>query len=288
MVRPVMRRLTSTQSRLSSILLAAAIVTAPLHVVHAGPPTVEQLYTQGQEKFDSGAYGDAGDLWAQAVRQLPEDKKNSATRQTIMNLALDAYLRAYRNDDEERSHIDKAKTLLDEYEASLQGTNVKLSAEIASEKGKIEGILEEIAAKEAAAANEPEPEPEREPEPDYDPMPVGNDRPGTGLVIGGAVMLGVGAGGIGLLLGGVIGGLRAQTEFNTAEPDTPEREDARKRGRTMNVLAITGGVVAPIFIGAGAALLVIGLRKNKQARSSMMVLPEAGPSFVGLSLSGRW
>jgi hypothetical protein len=280
-----MRRFTSTQSRLFAVLLAAALATSPLHVAHAGP-TVEELYTQGQEKFDAGQYGDAGDLWAQAVRQLPEDKKNSATRQTIMNLALDAYLRAYRNDND-RSHIDDAKALLDEYEASLEGTSVTLSSEIASEKGKIEGILADIAAAEAEANKDPEPDPEPEPEPDVDPMPVGNDRPGNGLVIGGAVMAGVGAAGIGLMLGGVIGGLRAQTEFDTTDPGTDEHEAARKRGKTMNALGITGGVIAPIFIGAGVALLVIGLRKNKQARSAMVV-PEAGPNYVGLGFSGRF
>jgi hypothetical protein len=56
----------------------------------------------------------------------------------------------------------------------------------------------------------------------------------------------------------------------------------------MNALAYTGAVVAPLFIGAGVALLVIGLRKNKQARNSVMMLPEAGPNYVGLGLSGRF
>lgn len=286
MVRPIMRSFTSTQSRLFATLIAAALVTAPLQVVHAGPPTVEQLYAQGQEKFDAGQYGEAGDLWAQAVRQLPEDKKNSATRQTIMNLALDAYLRAYRGDSA-REHMDKAKALIDDYEASLEGTNVKLSDEIAGEKGKIEGILEEIAAKEAEAAKEDEPEPEVEPEPDIDPGPVGNDRPGNGLVIGGAVMLGVGAGGVGLLLGGTIGSLRAQTIFNSAESGTEEKEDARKRGKTMNALAYAGTAVAVLFIGAGTALLVIGLRKNKEARRALVV-PEFGPGYAGFGISGRF
>jgi hypothetical protein len=288
MVRPIMHRSTSMQSRLFATLVAATLAMAPLHVVHAAP-SVEELYTQGQEKFDAGEYGDAGDLWAQAVRQLPEDKNNSATRQTIMNLALDSYLRAYRADND-RSHIDEAKALIDEYEASLQGTKTVLSDEIASEKGKIEGILADIAAAEAEAENEPDPEtdPEPETEPDTDPLPVGNDKPGRGLVIGGAVMLGVGGAGIGLLLGGVIGGLRAQADFDATADGTAEHEDARKKGKTMNALSITGAVVAPLFIGAGVALLVIGLRKNKQARNSVMVLPEAGPGYAGFGISGRF
>lgn len=289
MVRPIMHRSPSMQSRLFATLVTAALVTAPLNVAYAAP-TVEELYTQGQEKFDAGEYGDAGDLWAQAVRQLPENKNNSATRQTIMNLALDAYLRAYRNGND-RSHIDDAKALLDEYEAALEGTGVELSAEIASEKGKIEDILAELAAKEAAEAeknNEPDPEPDTEPEVDDDPLPVGNDSPGRGMVIGGSVMLGIGGAGIGLLLGGVIGSLRAQADFDSTEDGTTEHETARKKGKTMNALAYTGAVVAPLFIGAGVALLVIGLRKNKQARNSVMMLPEAGPNYVGLGLSGRF
>lgn len=286
MVRPVMHRPTSMHSRLFATLVAAALVTAPLHVVQAAP-AVEDLYAQGQEKFDAGEYGDAGDLWAQAVRQLPEDKSNSATRQTIMNLALDAYLRAYRN-GEDRSHLDDAKSLLDDYEASLESSGVELSSEIASEKGKIEGILAELAAQEAAREDEEAVvDPEPKPEPEAEPLPVGDDRPGRGLVIGGSVMLGVGGVGIGLLLGGVIGGLKANADQKTAADDA-ELDTVRKKGKTMNALAITGAVVTPLFIGAGVALLVVGLRKNKQARNSVMLVPEAGPGYAGFGLSGRF
>jgi hypothetical protein len=285
MVRPVMRRFTSMQSRLFASLLTAALVTAPLHVVYAGP-SVEELYTQGQEKFDAGEYGAAADLWAEAVRALEENEDNSATRQTIMNLALDAYLRAYRADDD-RAHIDKAKALLDEYEASLEATGGALTSEIASEKGKIEDILAEL-----AAAEEPEPEPEPGPDtgPDTGPEPVVyDDKPGQGLVIGGAVMIGVGAVGAGLMIGGLVGGGSAQKAFDESEPGSADRDNIRKRGRTMNALAITGGIVGGVFLGTGIALLVVGLKRNKDARlRNVMVLPEAGPNYAGLGLSGRF
>ena len=129
-----MRRSTSVLSRLFAPLLAAALFTAPIHVAQSAP-SVEELYTQGQEKFDEGEYGPAADRWAEAVRALPENEDNSATRQTIMNLSLDSYLRAYRADDD-RAHIDKAKALLTEYEASL-GEGSQLTTEIASEKAKL-------------------------------------------------------------------------------------------------------------------------------------------------------
>jgi ElaB/YqjD/DUF883 family membrane-anchored ribosome-binding protein len=284
MVRPVMRRFSSTQSRLFASLLTVALVTTPLHVVEAAP-SVEDLYTQGQEKFDAGEYGNAADLWAEAVRALPENPDNSATRQTIMNLALDAYVRAYRG-DQDRSHVDKAKTLLDEYEASLEASGGALGSEIASEKAKVEDILAEL-----AAAEQPEDEPEDEPDPvpDTNDQVFVNEKPGQGLVIGGAVMLGVGAAGLGLMVGGLVGGGSAQKAFEASVPGSDDRESIRKRGQTMNILAITGGVVGGVFLGAGVALLIIGLQRNKAARlNRVMVLPEVGPDYAGFGLSGRF
>lgn len=290
MVRPVMRRLNSTQSRFFATLVAVALTTAPLHVALAAP-TFEELYAQGQEKFDGGEYGDAGDLWAQAVRVLPESKDNSATRQTLMNLALDSYLRAYRADDD-REQIDDAKALLDEYEASL-GSGVELSSDIASTKGKIDDILAELQAADdeaaaAAVADVDKTEATDGPEPIDDIMPVGDDKPGRGFVIGGAALLGASSIGIGLLLGGVIGGLKAQTDYNDAAVGSTERTDASKRGNTMNALAITGGVLTPLLIGAGTALLIIGMRKNKAARRNAMLVPNVGPNFVGMGVTGRF
>lgn len=287
MVPPVMRRYASTQSRLFASLLTVAMVAAPLQVVSAGP-SVEELYTHGQEKFDAGDYGGAADLWAEAVRGLPENPDNSATRQTIMNLALDAYVRAYRG-DKNRAHVDKAKTLLDEYEASLEASGGALGSEIASEKAKIEDILAEL-----AAAEEPEEEPDPEPDTTVDDNTQTDEvfvdeKPGRGLVIGGAVMLGVGAAGLGLMIGGMVGGAAAQKDFDASPPVSQEREDIRKRGRTMNVLAITGGIAGGVFVATGVALLVIGLQRNKEARlRNVMVLPEVGPDYAGVGAAWRF
>ena len=218
MVRAViMRHAMSMQSRLYASVLSVALVLGPLHVAHAAP-SIEDLYTQGQEAFDAGDYSTAGDKWSEAVRALEETEDNSATRQTIMNLALDAYLRAYRNDDA-RVHIDKAKALLDEYEASLEPSGAELTPEIASEKGKIEDILADLA--------EPEPEPEPDPEPgpnDTDPGPpvLLDQNPGRPLIITGAVLTGVGVAGLGLMIGGLVGGGAAQRDWDAAVPGSTE------------------------------------------------------------------
>ena len=290
MVRPVMRCSTSMHSRLLACFVAAGIAAAPLQTAVAAP-SVDELFQQGQDKFDAEEFGEAGDLWGEAVRLLPEDKNNSATRQTLMSVALDAYLRAYRK-DEDPAHVEDAKLLIDDYQASLEGTETELSTEIASAKGKVEDILAEIAAAEQAAAEETGEDEGGEDEGDTDeppPLPVGNDKPGQGLVIGGAALMGVGVVGVGLLLGGVIGGLAAQTDFNDATPGSDAALKAEKRGKTMNALAITGGVVAPVFLGTGIALLVVGLQKNKRAREGQMTLtPTFGPDYTGLSFTGRF
>ena len=281
MVRPVMGPFMSMPSRVFASLLTVALVTAPIHFAHAAP-SFEELYTQGQDKFDSGEYGAAGDLWAQAVRTLPESPDNSATRQTLMNVALDAYLRAYRS-GEDRVHIDNAKALLDEYEGSLTEAGTELTPEIASEKGKIDDILANLAA--AEKPDEPKPEVVENNDPPQEVFV--DEKPGQGLVIGGAVMIGVGAVGAGLLVGGLVGGGAAQKSFDAATPFTPERDAARTRGQTMNALSITGGIVAPVFLGAGIALLVVGMKRNKDARlRNVMVLPAAGPDYAGVGFSG--
>jgi hypothetical protein len=287
-----MRRFTSMQSRLFASLVAAALAVAPFQTV-LGAPSVEELYSQGQEKFDASEFGEAGDLWGEAVQLLPEDKNNSATRQTIMNLALDAYLRAYRETDD-RKYVDAAKKLLDDYEASLEGSGTELSSEIAGSKGKVDDILTELAEAEAAAAATGQ-----EDEGGDDDDGGGDDssavipdgpppKPGKPLVITGAALMGVGGVGIGLLLGGVIGSLSAQTQYDAADPGSAERDTAEKKGKAMNGLAIAGGVIAPVFLGTGVALLIVGLRKNKAARDGYVLAPSIGPSFTGLSLTGRF
>jgi hypothetical protein len=287
---PVMR---TTLSRLFAGLVATALVLGPVHVVHAEPPgnTVDELFPYGQEKFDAEEFGEAGDAWAKAVGLLPEDKKNSATRQTLMNLALDAYLRAYKADDS-REHIDKAKTLLDEYEAALQAANgtVELTPEIADLKQKIDDALADIKAKEDEAARlaaEAEAEKNKPVEPPP-PEPEKGMKPGTGLIIGGAVLLGLGAGGIGLLAAGAVGASSAQKEYDAAEPGSAERDTAQKKGETMNALLVTGAVIAPIFIGAGIALVILGLKKNKKEAKSAMLVPTFGPNYAGVGFTGRF
>jgi hypothetical protein len=42
-------------------------------------------------------------------------------------------------------------------------------------------------------------------------------------------------------------------------------------------------------LGAGIALLIVGLQRNKAARlRNVMMLPEVGPAYAGFGLTGRF
>lgn len=273
-------------------LIATALVLGPT-AAFAEPPgtTVDELFPYGQEKFDAGDYGEAAAAWAKAARLLPEDKKNGSTRATLVGLALNAYLSAYKANSADRAPIDAAKGLLDEYEQGLQAAKgaVELTPDIADAKQKIDEALAQIKQREEEeaariAAEEAEKNKPVEPPPPEEPK----KKPGTGLIIGGGVSLGLGVGGLGLLVGGIIGASSAQKAFDSADTDS-ERDSAQKKGETMNALMIAGGVMGGVFVGAGVALVVLGVMKNKKAAAgNAMLVPTFGRDYAGVGFSMRF
>ena len=304
MVRAIMRRFTSLPSRLLAAWIAAALVLAPIDGAVAASPEEQltELYTRGQEQYDAGNFREAADLWAQGVQVVEESPAMSATRQTVLKLALDAYLRAYEADESDRSHLDAAKQLLDGYEASLEGSGTELSSETQAEKEKIEAILarldaeaEAAAQAEAAAAAQAEAD-RATAEAEARRAEEASKRPGQGLIIGGGVMLGLAGVGVGMGIGGLVASLQRQNDWDAipaSERGSDEAQSIRQRGRTANAIGVTGAVLAPLFLGGGVALLVIGLRRNKRhaekyADGRPLVVPAFGPDFAGLSLQGKF
>jgi hypothetical protein len=117
----------------------------------------------------------------------------------------------------------------------------------------LQQLIAEIEAEEAAAAVPPPVEDERK---------LG---PGTGMIIGGtvAIVLGLGAGGMGAA--GLAIGYSAQQDVEDPLVYEDEHRAAEQRGRTGNVLAGVGFALAGVGVAAGAALLVLGMKKRKAA-----------------------
>jgi hypothetical protein len=124
-------------------------------------------------------------------------------------------------------------------------------------------------------------------------------QPGTGLIIGGSVALVLAAGGLGMLGAGLATGQAHQREAESlmlpAELDRLEELD--RMGATSNALAYAGGAVAGVGIAVGVALIVVGVKKRRNAEPSASASWSPDHLLVGgwldrggggLSLRGRF
>jgi hypothetical protein len=147
-----------------------------------------------------------------------------------------------------------------------------------------QALIAEIEAEQqhaAAAATAPVEEPRKR----------GPAKPGTGLIVGGSAALVLGLGGAGLAATGLVLGAQAQTDVEDPLVYEPEHSAAEARGRTANLLAGVGIGVGAVGIGVGVALIVMGVKKRKQAGSTtaeLLPVPMLGPDGGGLGLVGRF
>ena len=133
----------------------------------------------------------------------------------------------------------------------------------------------------ASAAPEPAPQPLRS---SLDPAPARRSDPARSMRLGGYALLG--AGGVGLVLGGVFGGLAlAKRNEQGASHIVEDRQSIGHTGKTF-------AVVADVGLFAGAALAVTGLvlvlvaRKRGPSRSAL--LPGVGRGHASLTWSLRF
>ena len=104
--------------------------------------------------------------------------------------------------------------------------------------------------------------------------PASDVRPWKGLLVGGGVLAGLGAGAA--ILAGVMGarGDRLEGEFEAAKcslyTPTASCADLIDRGGAANGLAIGGAVVAPLALGGGLAMLLVGARRKATSRYALL------------------
>lgn len=122
----------------------------------------------------------------------------------------------------------------------------------------------------------------------------GAAKPGTGLLAAGSAALVIGLGGAGLGAAGLIIGAQAQVQVEDPLVYEPEHSDAEDRGQTANTLAGVGFALAGVGIGVGVALIVLGVKKRKQAAGSPEValvpiwLGGAHDRGAGIGVVGRF
>jgi tetratricopeptide (TPR) repeat protein len=249
--------------------LAAAEPAEP----SAGDP--EALSAAAVERFEAKDYDGAVSLFEQAYAADPNPNY-------LFNIG-----RVY----EEKGDLKKA---IEQYQKFVGQSGVDLeSRQAATDRLK---VLREAVAQLEAEDDPPEDTP---PEDDVTTDPTADD-PATAtdeadqkaakrkrtLRITGYALLG--AGGVGLIVGGVFGGL-AQGSVNDADADPfvdrqqAFRERARSQARVADAMFITGGVLAAT--GLVLVLVTLGKKKNDAdvARRSTWS-PVLGPQHAGVSV----
>jgi hypothetical protein len=126
----------------------------------------------------------------------------------------------------------------------------------------------------------------------------GDAKPGTGMIAAGSIFTAVGVGGVSMVIAGTVISASKQNEVEKFMPGDPEVDDLDAAGKRANLIAYIGAGVAVAGIAIGLPLLILGVKKRKQAgsappstasvRRSLVVAPTFAPGAAALSLRGRF
>lgn len=258
-------------------LLAGAEPPAP-----PPPPTpaarFEAGFVAGQTQFEAGAYLEAARTWVEAASRLPEVTANRENRDAIFGYIADAYMRGLPAKDRAvvlREAVDVLDGYCDGFRRAY-GAETPINPKVLQVQYELRRQLEE------------HPGPGDPIEPSW--TPSSDARPWKGLLVGGGMLGGFGAGVA--VLAGVMGarGDRFEAEFEAAKcslyTPTMSCTDLIDHGRAANALAIGGAVVAPLALGGGVAMLLVGVRRKAGIRYA--ILPIFTPTCAGLILTWKF
>lgn len=288
-----------TMSLATSGTSAAAAPTPPDPALEA----VNKRYQEGRAERDAGDFVTAAESFMAAFTDIPP--KSREIRASVLFDLVDARRNAFAEGDGP-GQICECERLLVEYLAEVKQL-LGARAEKVPDTRKARKLLTEVRKQIAAVKAEnptldcatttvqrpvPEPEPEPAPPPPApvapEPAPAGPDpaqlRRARTLVIAGGVTTGVGGVFLGVMAGGLAIGQKAEHDGSTRttmalaggaplSEDDPELQSIVRRGKTGNQLAIAGGVIATVFVAAGVAMLVLGLRARKGRPARVALVP---------------
>ena len=267
--------------------LATAVVALSLALA-APTEDLGELWRSAQTKLGTSDYAGAIELLTRMYEQVALDPEAKAQRLRVQWALHEAHLGAY-SVDADPEHLHVARDLVRKYREELaeeqtqkreeaDASLAKIDAEIAA----LEEPEEVVPPPEEVEEPPPEPEPAPPPEPPQpaDPPP---EKPSKGFIIGGSVLLGVGAAGAGMLIGGLVSAGRGVDTFET---DPAGRDNARDQIRRGNAVGIAGGVLSAVFVVSGSVLLAVGLRRRGGTRYSFRTA--IGPKSAAVALTRRF
>jgi hypothetical protein len=315
-------------SAILSVALLAAPLPAQAFAPSAGE--IERLYNEGDKKNSEGDFKGAAESWTRLLVLLPEEGANQATRENLLLNVLDAHINAYNrvvgpDGKKDIANLQEGKKTyelyLTQYRA-VYGSGRAISAAVQQKGDELDAALAKAEKEASGTTTNPETTPNPKVEPDDKGKPVVDQPPvlppennGIGLIAGGSVTIALGLGAMGVLIAGAVGAPKAEHDYEVAQgaaldycSNYPEPvcanpanqtqydaqlnklDDADKRGRVANALTITGAILTPVLLGAGAAMLAIGIKRNLASKHTrrVSVAPALGRSFAGIGISGRF
>lgn len=270
------------------------VVAAPAEDAGSATAEAEAIFRRGQAKYETADYNGAIELWTEAYALVDSTPQNASIKALLIFNLAQAHTKAYEL-DEDPIHLKQAKRLLSSYRDNLELLYEDREA-LEAEYERVDEEIAEIDAK-LAKLEEPEPAPRPEPPPPQVEAPVDDQPPvpgksGTPLIAAGGALVGLGvAAGVVGIVGGVLGS--GANDISDLDPDDlVAREDRFARGRSANVLLVVGAVGAGLLLPTGAALIGVGVKRNKRLDTAKLRL---SPSFAGswgagggLSLTGQF
>jgi tetratricopeptide (TPR) repeat protein len=263
-------------------------------VVRAAPAPADDLvkfdigFREGQEQFNRGEYLTAARTWSVAVERLRESPDNKDNRAAVYSYIADAYRKSVNNGagiDIVREGLAALDAYAAQFDAAYPGE--ALPTQVIETRDQFRAASEAYDAAAKPQEREPSGPPPGPSAPVDAPPPAKPWRP---LAIGGGVSLGLGLASLGVVLGGIARSREAQREYNDAAnacPSDPKQAtgicaESNADGKAGNAMQVVGLVLAPALLGAGAALLAIGL-KRRAAAGRVAVAPTFGPRSAGLT-----
>lgn len=278
--------------RLLSLVTALSLLAPPrAQAAPAEDPQAlvlfEAGFKDGQAKFDSGAYLEAARTWIAAAGKLGEKSSNRDNRVAVYEYVVDAFTSGLQGVEQPEA-LREAAQALDAYcEAFTRayGTETPIRAKITTARDDFKARL--ASAEAAASANKPVEGPVAVPvgDPAERPPEANKPRNWKGLVIAGGVLTGVGLGAA--VFAGIYGAQGKQLERDYLDADcrtmtSMSCEDLKASGVESNAGAVRSAVFAVPLLAVGVALLVVGLKRRKAARTAFA--PALAPGFAGFGL----
>ena len=291
---------------LSVAVLAASLTSRPASAEPAISATAVEHYERGRSEREAKRFAAAAAEFAIAYKEIPP---THSLRATVLFELVDAQRSAFaaggrlRGREHPAAHLCAAEAALTEFidtaekkraPKAKRSPDARNAAELRAEvRSQLDAARTDEASLDCATVEYPRddvPEPAPEALADEPGAPPRPRRPiHKPFVIAGAATAGVGMIFVGLMASGLVRGKRAEQDGDALvamSPTLPEEDPLLqaidRRGKGANRLAIAGGVIGTAALGAGIALLVIGLRGGPPSRVALT--PTFGPRDLGVLL----